>query len=234
MRTVLLKLLTVVAMACFAAAPASARRTVIDSNGQLTLSGYCDNNGDDCTPVSLGYSVDFGGGRLTSVLIYGNGILTFGPQVAVFNDFMGQLSNYGVPVVTPGFNPDIGEDSFMTPDLFFQSGKLTFGAGGVLTARWYYCQGPENCVDNYILTLTPGTGGYAAAISYPTQPVIKISGYHVPGAGGEQFFTALPTSFFIPAIFGTVPEPATWIMLLVGFGLTGSIVRRRNGTLRAA
>ena len=30
---------------------------------------------------------------------------------------------------------------------------------------------------------------------------------------------------------GTVPEPASWVMLLAGFGLTGAAMRRRKITI---
>ena len=221
------KLLPVLLLAFSIAMPAAARRTVIDSNGQLNLSGYCDSNGDDCTPVNLGYSVDFGSGRLTSILIYGNGLLTFGPQVAVFSDFQGSLANYGVPVISPGINPDIGPDSF-GKDGFFQSATLTLGPGGVINADWFYCQGPANCVDNYSLKLTPQAGGFLVVGSFPTLPVINAGGYAIPGITNVHY-DVLPDSFVIPATFGTVPEPATWAMALVGFGMIGGVARRGRG-----
>ena len=205
--------------------PAVAERTVIDGGGQLTLSGYCDTDGTGCVPVDLGYGVNFGSGVLTKVLIYGNGILTFGPTVAKFSDYMGNFANYGVPVVSAGVNPDTGADSFGHVSLY-QSAKLTIGATGALTARYYYCQGPTNCADNYILTLTPGAGGYTDNIQYFNLPVVKINGYSIPGVTNQNFFT-LPTTFFIPAVFSSaVPEPRSWMLMILGFGLIGGWLRR--------
>lgn len=212
--------------AVLAGTPANAGRTVIDSSGQLNLSGYCDTNGEDCVPIDLGYNVDFGSGNLNKILIYGDGKITFGPTVANFSDYMGNYGNYGVPVVSAGINPGEGPDSFGDISLY-QSAELTLGPAGAITARYYYCQGPANCVDNYIMTLTRQATGYDVNITYLTLPVVKINGYAIPGVTNQNFYD-LPTNFFIPATFSTaaVPEPTTWGLMLLGFGMIGASLRR--------
>jgi hypothetical protein len=36
-----------------------------------------------------------------------------------------------------------------------------------------------------------------------------------------------------PPAAGAVPEPAAWVMMIVGFGLTGGLARRRRGAMAA-
>lgn len=47
------------------------------------------------------------------------------------------------------------------------------------------------------------------------------------GRGGISFSLALPTA-------AAVPEPATWMMMILGFGLIGGALRRRTGKLALA
>jgi hypothetical protein len=55
---------------------------------------------------------------------------------------------------------------------------------------------------------------YVAAGSY----TFSITG---DGAGG------LPAGLYVAATTGAVPEPATWAMLIAGFGMVGAAMRRR-------
>jgi hypothetical protein len=65
------------------------------------------------------------------------------------------------------------------------------------------------------------TGRYSDAPGYGTALVsdFTITTPDVCGIAG-----ACPTT-------GNVPEPASWVMLIAGFGLTGAAVRRRRGVL---
>ncbi len=61
------------------------------------------------------------------------------------------------------------------------------------------------------------------------------------GGGGSVLAVPLTPRIFVPPSSGTpntpdmpgVPEPSTWVQLMLGFGLIGSVARvtyRRNGT----
>lgn len=50
-------------------------------------------------------------------------------------------------------------------------------------------------------------------------------------AGGSNFFGTFSAQ---PASVAMVPEPASWAMLIIGFGLVGAIARRRRATPAAA
>jgi hypothetical protein len=58
------------------------------------------------------------------------------------------------------------------------------------------------------------------------------SGDGLVGLSGHNYASVLPTDG-VPPIDGGVPEPATWAMLLVGFGGMGAVLRRaRRGQAR--
>ena len=43
-----------------------------------------------------------------------------------------------------------------------------------------------------------------------------------------------PADIYVTGDVGTVPEPQSWALMLVGFGLAGYALRRRNGAAEAA
>ena len=45
---------------------------------------------------------------------------------------------------------------------------------------------------------------------------------------GTIFGSGAPQDVQLPPTNGAVPEPATWMMMLLGFGLIGGAVRRRS------
>ena len=96
------------------------------------------------------------------------------------------------------------------------------------------------------------TGGVVApdqiwidgVLSAYTQPVladptlvVDLLGYNLTGlshtirfTNSSQWTFASEISFFGGIVSGGVPEPATWAMMLVGFGLMGTALRRRSAT----
>lgn len=48
------------------------------------------------------------------------------------------------------------------------------------------------------------------------------------GVDGRYLFTVRNGSVTVPTTPGAVPEPATWAMMIAGFGLAGAALRRRN------
>jgi hypothetical protein len=51
------------------------------------------------------------------------------------------------------------------------------------------------------------------------------------GADDSRFDNAVFTGFVDPNAIAPVPEPATWAMMIIGFGAAGSIIRRRGAML---
>jgi hypothetical protein len=54
----------------------------------------------------------------------------------------------------------------------------------------------------------------------------------VPGVGiDSDYDDFVVRATFTPDSTGVVPEPASWAMMIIGFGLTGQLARRRRNTL---
>ena len=76
------------------------------------------------------------------------------------------------------------------------------------------------------MTLAPGTDFVGFT---PTQAItdLEVYVYQWP-AGFEPVVTSLHLA--APAVVSGVPEPASWALMLGGFGLVGSALRRKKGT----
>lgn len=95
----------------------------------------------------------------------------------------------------------------------------------------------------YTVTLDPAnfhvfTGGYYSPGRTVTQDNFRAILANLHGIGfNAEYKTGPPDDRFDNAVFtglpvgGAVPEPSTWLLLIVGFGLTGVAARR---TLRSA
>lgn len=96
-----------------------------------------------------------------------------------------------------------------------------------------------------LMTLTKLDDGFSVNYDYtprydfvgregvPSTQAIHF-GYNLPTGGSEQDGAAVSRTFFFDnkgaLIAGAVPEPATWLTMLVGFGLLGSALRRARAS----
>jgi hypothetical protein len=63
-----------------------------------------------------------------------------------------------------------------------------------------------------------------------SKTLIGFSLYGYSGGGADRTFI---DNVFIGTLAGAVPEPASWAMLIAGFGLTGAAMRRRRVAVAA-
>ncbi|MEI6486052.1 MAG: PEPxxWA-CTERM sorting domain-containing protein [Sphingomonadales bacterium] len=68
-----------------------------------------------------------------------------------------------------------------------------------------------------------------------TNPVGTYGSFDIsrPGTESHGIFNTMSMSWQVPPIGGTVPEPASWAMMLCGFGLTGAALRRQRRPVTA-
>ncbi len=109
-------------------------------------------------------------------------------------------------------------------DVYITSGPATQLVDGLVG------RGTGNSLDAYCTgcSIAQQQQAILDAASYWTQPTTFTGVYSLPGgATGEGTFNINP-------LVAGVPEPATWAMMILGFGLIGGAVRRRKVSVRFA
>jgi hypothetical protein len=214
------------------------------------LDGYCDLRADQfCNGQALSYSVSFDGGAnsFDRVIVHGNGLLTFGESVdfqtpvgsngqtlstLLYSSSIPALTDYQRTLISAGQNNRIVQSNQGFIPAFYQSARLSI-ENQIITARWYTCTGPATpmfpnaCNQNpFSLTLTPTPTGFQGSFDFSQGRGGDDVGYVV---NGQQ--VAVVSSFFLPAtitgLAPAVPEPASWAMMISGFGLIGGAMRRQ-------
>lgn len=125
-------------------------------------------------------------------------------------------ASWTVTLVTPGFLHVT--DAFIIGDqweIFVDGGSI--GVTGPFDTTGAFTDDPNDAFGGAVYSwlsyaLAPGT--YVIEGTTTASPV---------GSGGS----------FIRVVSGVVPEPASWAMLIAGFGLVGSGLRRRRAALAA-
>ena len=81
-------------------------------------------------------------------------------------------------------------------------------------------------IDFPVSSLTAGTTGYdTLSLSFTATSAGSIRGF--VGTGSADNIGPILDNFRIDITPGAVPEPATWAMMIAGFGLVGASMRRR-------
>jgi hypothetical protein len=75
-------------------------------------------------------------------------------------------------------------------------------------------------------------GGVVGAVNGADDNISILSGYSV-GKWGVNAGRGLAGSITYTAMATAVPEPATWAMMIIGFGLAGATLRRRSLVMAA-
>ena len=237
---------------------ADARITDIDSGPVRTIPTLCIGTATVCgtqtqltgdtdplrTPPLV---ADFGlsSGPFSSLYIYNNGLVSIGAPIAAGAD-LSSLSTIGGNVFTAGYSPT------MTLSNFLIQGPNPATAGGPTgtVVRVYYNatfngktqQMEFNIFDqgsgNFLLSFNHGDNGSdPSEIDFPSNGYLGYSfdGVTVQSSNDvAQRLVRANTDFNYRFRASTaVPEPATWSMLLLGFGGVGAIIRRSRRPLIA-
>lgn len=83
----------------------------------------------------------------------------------------------------------------------------------------------------------PALNGTTMATSVPATTLFQTAGACLGGFQGSDlcgFGNVRLTYSFTPTTAAAVPEPAGWVMMILGFGVVGHVLRRRRPTPRPA
>ena len=150
-------------------------------------------------------------------------------------------------------NADAGTIVGQFTDVAYGPGDPNNGADAVVTGNAYIHGTPtqfaiDTNLDNLVTQANnAGTLGTVGSLGVPVGPRASFDigfdgvaylqderGFYTVNlnTGSASLVGNTPTSLFgitaAPPGIGAIPEPATWGMLLMGFGFIGSVVRRRN------
>ena len=88
----------------------------------------------------------------------------------------------------------------------------------------------QSFTGSQIAALVPGfaNGNQSSLITNPLV-TLKFTGGTEDNIGGLRFESTANAFEFDNITISAVPEPATWLMMIAGFGMIGGMMRRRNG-----
>ena len=246
------------ALAALSVSPAEARRVVVDEGEFITpptLGAGCTIGIAGCAATILPFNFDFGTGLTNQAFIYNSGIVSFGAPIPTGVDPLGSFLNFGVPVIAPLYDPtasgvagpyqtgsrvfdpsefpetqpNFGTDMFLIswldPSTVNEADLLAGYVHLILDAsptelRFEYIHGQSNNVEGQIVITLPNVVGTNLGYSvlgeqlFDETPDISPSAVHAYSVGAT----------------GAIPEPATWMMMLLGFGAVGYGLRWRRSS----
>jgi len=139
---------------------------------------------------------------------------------------VGFESGAPVPFVSGKFTYTYNDAAFVTPPAAV--GLSDFNVPFMGTALFSFNKGNDVLI----------TGNNIGLVSYTVSPVTPGFGFFLQHPGGKPQVSSFVYSAGTGAIYhasrinvvdlDAVPEPATWAMMLAGFGLVGGLARRRG------
>jgi hypothetical protein len=226
--------------------PAEARRVVIDQGQFLPPDTFSDGCtvGQDCTSVTMPFTVNFGAGATNQAFIYSNGVVSFGSEIPLgANPNTTDFTSYGVPVIAPLLSTTnvsvVGSDtpSFIgfTPTLPPVSNLFIVGfnqdplaeSGEVAPISWLILSATDNDIR---FEFVHGMSNTQDGVTTTSTPTGQSLGYSLLGQTFVQNNPDLSTSeiYSFDVRPGSVPEPGVWALMLAGFGGIGAMVRNRR------
>lgn len=176
-----------------------------------------------------------------------------------YYEYTGQGPNLGNTIVKPGtpslatlqagidnrltndiYSPFVPSDTpdENTPQIYLQISTVT-STPTSLTVHFFNCARPpceETTMFYYDMTLSAALGGIRVdATYYDASHYGELAGWTTAsGASGSTLIDGPTLSFVMPAILTgamipEVPEPASWALMMLGFGMIGAAIRHRSG-----
>ena len=154
------------------------------------------------------------------------GLVTTGSLGGIRAQPFGSTGNYAT------VGPSDGTPGFLNLSSFATISKVSFIWGSVDTYNTL------KILDREGIVFASYTGSDVSALADGnttnpfTNPLVTFSftGFDTTNIGGFEFSSTSNAFEFdnVAVVSGAVPEPATWAMMLFGFGVVGSALRRRN------
>ncbi len=198
---------TATILAMFVAIPASAMTITSSSNGP-----------DAGVPTGQRTITNFdtnagltGGYQLTTGSVSGQYAAPLSDTTQYLTVLGGQIASLAISPTVKALSFYWGSiDNYNTVSLFSGSALIASFTGGQVPAA-------------------PADGSQSAATNN------RRVTFAFDGAAIDRVnFASSSNSFELDTVAGAVPEPASWVMLVAGFGLVGTAARRRNPTVVAA
>jgi len=224
--------IALLAAATFMASPAGAANLLVDGSFESGFSGWTlgGTSGDGFPPVVISYnsSAGYPGGAFGEPIPNDN---------AAGNPALDPVGDHAAYFVA-----DLARPQTLTQSVTIVAGtSYTFGFDAYVPGN-----GAANPND---ATLTATVGGLQfasfSASSSPVQQWLHFSSAAMAGVSGTVDFVFTYNSFGVPAkdfvidrVYfaptASIPEPATWALMLGGFGFVGAVSRRRKAKIAYA
>ncbi|WP_340318319.1 PEPxxWA-CTERM sorting domain-containing protein [Rhizorhabdus argentea] len=182
------------------------------------------------TATSIGSPADFG-----TIWLAGPGNGFANSQAGTGGNFFAGDGQYHVGQLTQTISGlIIGQSYTLT---FDYAGAQVRGYNAVTTHAWDFGLANEG-LNSVTQTLTNGSGGftgwYTATFDFVASQASDTLYFMAAGTpAGQPPMSLLDNVSLIGPVVSAAPEPATWMTMLIGFGIIGFIMRaRRPGLLR--
>jgi hypothetical protein len=195
-----------VAAAITASVASPAMASTLYSNPLLT--------GAIVSPGSVGFSANSGSAQSGALSFKLNGFASL-DGVNFFEDDFTLMLN-GAPILTLSYDLGGGGSNAVFSNLY--GATISGGANA-------YFQGGTLLINIASLPLIAGSNSFSFSYDSPTGGSLSdpLNGHAGPQGLGDEGWGVSDV-----LLTGSVPEPASWALMIAGFGLTGAAMRRRN------
>lgn len=249
------KVLIVGAALCAAlsASPAMAGRG-IQIDVTANPAPVCDLNDTECSNALSLSDIGYNQGALANVFIYREGVISFGAPLGLSSATFSVAQSskqFDVYAGYTSFFDDDGIENFVDLISFFEPGSTVvpgesmplfqyslynFPDSGVLQLGYAHLGAPAGATIGYNVagqsnSVTNANGLVLGEAESASTFVFNLTNGE---SVGLDSFTFNPVGIVPPVDpIGAVPEPSTWAMLLLGFGIIGGTLRSRRRRLPA-
>lgn len=237
--------------------PAAARVTVIDAGQfipQGSLTAGCTIGGAACTATIMPFSFNFGNGITNQAYIYDRGIISFGQALPSSIGPSTDFTTLGIPVIAPLYVPGASgvAGPYQVSSQSIAVGSFSFPTTDPLLGSNVFL---VNFLDPSTIDTANSISGLVSVIISASSNEIRFEYIHgmvnnalgvsaFPNTTGTQLGYVVAGNSLLqqpPNIAGinafditlngtAVPEPGTWLMMLLGFAAMGLAVRRKKRT----